>query len=897
MKIRLLTSFAFSFLFLFSCTQPKEETFQAPKNFIPSGNAELDQLRLQFRSVPTDLSNYNERGVMMKLWATSLQQQGADLGDGYVVVDDSLRAVDNYNPVFTGGAEKVLSDVDKKRYAVTVQKGLGILDSIQNHLTEENESQKLVASVGTNTASVNQTPWPNYRANAQRTGFSGAPGPTQGVVDWKFPVGLPWESSALIDGDKVYLCSPGMRNMLFTLDLKTGKVIHETKQKANLRVDQLYGTPALNSTPVLVNGKILMRELGSRGNKGDAKDIVVIDQKSGKVTKEITAGHIDYRAGYAPFDANDKYVVFPFSHHDIEEKPPVAQAFNRIICKDYEGNTHWDFNIGTTFCNPHIDKELVYVGTTSGTLYALNLEGHYVPASSKRIAWEFQAKGAVNQTVSTDEINLYFSDNAGWVYALNKYNGQLVWEKQISKITMDTHRFFSKINVENDRLYVGGADQLIYFINKKNGAIEASRELSDWVRSKPIQIGKMTYVMTMDGHLHQLNAQAEILKKVKVGDHRFFADLAYANGVLVANDANFTAFAFNPQLEKLWQFDFLKSFYNKEKERIHTDELAAGAYYQSKPTADLGMVFVGTPSRFVYGIDALSGDAVWKTELSGAVSGAPVIDHGKIYIGQQGGSDEFYCLDAKSGKVLWKQNIGWVWGSVNVSDGKIYAPGIDGYVYCLDAENGNIVWRYRTDRSTCGEPLVMGDAVYFGGWDHYLYKFNKENGDLLWKFQLSGGSDSGAPVGEDGKIFLPVGGASFRCLDATTKEVLWKPQLDGEIFNVTPGVHDGQVYISQLIGKGLGGVPVKNKIYALNKDNGQKLWEFDGAGGLTGAVIGSNDRIYSGATANPYFYCLSKEGELLWKVRMENKVEESVPALYMNRAYVLSSGGFLYAIK
>ena len=44
------------------------------------------------------------------------------------------------------------------------------------------------------------------------------------------------------------------------------------------------------------------------------------------------------------------------------------------------------------------------------------------------------------------------------------------------------------------------------------------------------------------------------------------------------------------------------------------------------------------------------------------------------------------CLDALSGELIWKQDVGWVW----VSDGLVFIPGVDGYVNCLDAESGHI---------------------------------------------------------------------------------------------------------------------------------------------------------------------------------------------------------------
>ena len=324
-----------------------------------------------------------------------------------------------------------------------------------------------------------------------------------------------------------------------------------------------------------------------------------------------------------------------------------------------------------------------------------------------------------------------------------------------------------------------------------------------------------------------------------------------------------------------------------------TDQIAGGAYYESKPTAAQGKVLIGTPSGFVYAIDSKSGKEVWKFEVGGAISGAPIIANGKVYIGTEGAEEDFYCLDLATGKMLWKQLVSWVWGSANYADGKVYIPGVDGYVNCLDAETGAILWRYRTERSTCSEPLIIGDHVYFGSWDHYLYKFQKDTGELIWKYQLSGGSDSGSPISGEGKIFLPVGGGIFRALDPETKEVLWTPDLTGKMYNVTPAYHDNTVYLSCLNGRGLGGIPIGAEVFAVNADDGQLKWTFNGGGGLTGPVVGANEAVYFGSTVSPYFFGVSAAGNadgttnLLWKVRMHNKTEESVPALYGGPCFYL----------
>jgi outer membrane protein assembly factor BamB len=336
--------------------------------------------------------------------------------------------------------------------------------------------------------------------------------------------------------------------------------------------------------------------------------------------------------------------------------------------------------------------------------------------------------------------------------------------------------------------------------------------------------------------------------------------------------------------------------------RIHTEQIAGGAYFQSKPTAANGLVFFGTPSRFVYALDASSGKEVWKFELGAAVSGAPEYHRGRIYIGQQGGENDFYCLDAKTGRPIWSQAVGWVWGSPCVDGGQVFVPEIEGWANCLDADTGAILWRYRTGRSLCTEPFVNEDTAFFGGWDRNLYAFDRETGHLRWSKNLSGGSDSGAPAIANGRIYLPVGGSQFRCVDAATGKTIWRYEMANTNFNVTPAYHEGRVYISILRGLGMGGIPVVAKVIALDAGTGKELWSHVG-GGLTGPVIGTDNRVFVASTTSPFLYCLDGKGnpdgtaKLHWAYRMGNKVEESVPCLYGDSLYILSCDGYLHAVK
>ena len=861
-----------------------------------SGDDEIDQIRADIKLYPTDESNYEYRGSMLRLWELALQQQGAIVSGRYKPVYINTSYIESIQ-------NKKQRDLAVARVAKQIEEGYLVLDSLQNEIIEEPSTaltqltpdpEYLVPPV------KNEKSWPNYQGTLSNVGFNGNDGPVYGRTAWKFPVGLAWESRPVIDGNKVYLASPGLHNILFTLDIHTGDVINSATQIPG----GTYSTPAYASTPVVLKDHILLREMGSRGHTGNAKEVAYINKNTLEVEKQIFAGHIDYRTGYAPLAANEKYIVYPFSDNHIEGIPVEAQAFSHIICKDTRtGELIRDVHVGHTFAEPLLGDDMVFIGTRSGYVYCFDASkkdsehSRVVMARDLEVTWQFKAGDAVNRKVTADANQVYFGANDGTVYCLNKETGSLIWKYTVENPVTEAFRHFSTPLVSGNKIFIGSADNNLYCLDASNGELIFKYESSDWIRACPVATETNVYFASINGDLYNIDYSGKKPKEIwtkRIGNHWVYADLALSDDKLILNNSDLYSYCIDAENgDLLWRFSIIKSFHQEDGYRVLTDQIAGGGYYQSKPTAADGKIFIGTPSRFVYAVNAETGKEIWKYELGAAISGAPVFDNHKIYIGQQGGEDDFYCLDANTGKMIWKQNVGWVWGSAAVSDGLVFVPGIDGYVNCLDADNGNIRWRFRTDKSVCSEPLIIGEHVYFGSWDSFLYKFEKKTGKLVWRLPR-GGSDSGVAIGFDGKLIIPHAGMS--CFDQETAELLWEPDLAGRIqgsLNGTPAYHDGQLFISTWAGQ----------LFALDTNTKQINWLLDGVAGITAAVVGNNGYVYCGARYNPFFYALNEKGndegstDTLFRIRLANALLESTPALYRGRAYILSSGGYLYAIE
>ncbi len=862
------------------------------------GDADIDKVRVEVKEQKTTEANFRERVLMLYMWMGALQQQGADTRSFFDLDSRYYELEPEVNNLKGSKYQEAVKQMCK-----TVDEGFEQMEKIQKELLEKGPLFTAFESETEVKGGDYSAEWSMFQANKHNNGATAAPGPSYGREKWKFPVGLGWYARPVIEGDKVYVASPGMRVTSFCLDLKTGSEIWKSSQ--NHPLFGIYKYPGIASTPLLIRDQVVLREINSHGgNKGQARNLVYLNKETGETEARRYAGHIDYRTRNAAVTGTEDVVVYPFGVHDIYAYPAVCQNLNRLVCADAQNiNKRWDFNVGDidALAEPVISSDKVFQGTMEGYVYALNLAGGQ---GDKRIAWKFKARGSVNTAVAVKTGKVYFGANSGSVYCLNESDGNLEWEFKVHKPEKGARKQFTTPVLHNNQLYVGGADKHLYCLDAATGHLIWQVDADDWIRSSPVVDETNIHFATIGGRLYNINHQGKIQWDKKISAHAIYADLVGNGDELLITDSNLMLYCFNNQGNKIWEKSILCAFTNIQGERVFTDQLSGGTFYQSKPTAAGGNLVFGTPSGFLYSVNADTGEENWKFEMGGAISVGAAIANGKVYAGQQGGERFFYCLDALTGELVWKQTVpgGWVWGSASVDDGMVYIPTVSGYAVCLDGETGQMVWMYPAAKSVPAEPAIDGDLVYFGSWSQALYAFHKKTGEIVWK-ENGIGLDSGTLIAENGKIYLPHHANIFMCFDAKSGELLSNGNENEEEkgvfsnFNASPAFVDGMAFFTARVGIGLRGVPLSSKVFCVDPETGKIHWTFPDGGGLSAPALASG-RVYIASGNTPFFYCLDqKTGKPHWIVKLGHRVEESTLCIYRKKVYVLAADGFVHAIE
>jgi len=148
---------------------------------------------------------------------------------------------------------------------------------------------------------------------------------------------------------------------------------------------------------------------------------------------------------------------------------------------------------------------------------------------------------------------------------------------------------------------------------------------------------------------------------------------------------------------------------------------------------------------------------LWQIELPGEGYSEPIVVDGTIFITGSTGDKQnrvghLFALSAKDGSVQWQMEYGPEWGasyefartSPTVVGGLVYVISGKGYVVCVDAKTGKTVWKVDTHAVYGGRNITWGIAenalIYDGkmicqpgGHDASVVALDAKTGALVWR--------------------------------------------------------------------------------------------------------------------------------------------------------------------
>ena len=301
-------------------------------------------------------------------------------------------------------------------------------------------------------------------------------------------------------------------------------------------------------------------------------------------------------------------------------------------------------------------------------------------------------------------------------------------------------------------------------------------------------------------------------------------------------------------------------------------------------------------------------ELLWKTRPSeGYIGGGATISDGRVYVStwpsmSESGNLGLFCLDNRTGEVIWKNPIGGMGGastpalspspSGSGSGDLIFVCSYPGGLYCVNASSGDTIWNETIEEDVewwAASPLVRGDTVFVNSFsDAKLLAFHI-NGTELWEIDTPGSTGKYAsPAASDGKIFFAGGDPALYCADIKNHSVLWTFNTSGTVIT-TPAIEDSRVFFA-----------TKDQMYSLDTD-GNEIWSRDFNGTISSPAVAYGNVYIGSSFAEKKLYCFNaSDGSVVRTKSVEGAILSSPAVDVENEAVyfgVNSGEGTVYALN
>ena len=326
-------------------------------------------------------------------------------------------------------------------------------------------------------------------------------------------------------------------------------------------------------------------------------------------------------------------------------------------------------NYSASKSSPAVDAERVYVGVDDGQLLALDRR-------DGAVAWRFQSRRfevelettdpahlGIHGSPAVDERNAYIGDYSGWLYAVDKRTGELVWEVQLggsigaSPVLLGEYLFIAveypvpdgqvfvlraptgevvwsspslghnphasvSIDAASGLLFVGANHGVLFCFDYVRGRQPWSFLTGGAIKSTAAVAGDTVYVTSWDGKLYGLlGATGEKRLEFAATAASMSSPAAHGDMVFFGSDDGVLRAVSRRDGSLVWAFP-------------------TQGPILSSPTViqDSALLAFGSRDKYLYLLDLATGGLRQAIELGGPVTSAPAAVGDSLFVNDDGGT-------------------------------------------------------------------------------------------------------------------------------------------------------------------------------------------------------------------------------------------------------------------
>ncbi|MGG4664326.1 outer membrane protein assembly factor BamB [Providencia vermicola] len=342
------------------------------------------------------------------------------------------------------------------------------------------------------------------------------------------------------------------------------------------------------------------------------------------------------------------------------------------------------------------------------------VENQFTPS----IVWDKSVGNGVEQFYSElapawDGSAVYAADRKGLVKAFELDSGKEIWSVDLSKRTGFLSANLSALlsgglTIDGDKIFIGTERGTVIALNKEDGQVVWDVEVAGEALSKPTVSNDLVMIHTSNGQLQALDVNSGEIKWTVNMDTpslslRGESAPAVAFGAaIVGGDNGRVSAVLLSQGQLIWQQRISQVTSSTEIGRLNDVDMS--------PIIDDGKVYAIAYNGTLAALDMRSGQILWKREL-GSVNNM-VLSGENLYLVDQ--NDRVLSVRKSDGVTLWTQEelLNRGLSAPEMYNGYLVVGDKEGYLHWLDMNTGGFVAQNKLNSSGIhARPVVAGDKL------------------------------------------------------------------------------------------------------------------------------------------------------------------------------------------
>jgi len=208
--------------------------------------------------------------------------------------------------------------------------------------------------------------------------------------------------------------------------------------------------------------------------------------------------------------------------------------------------------------------------------------------------------------------------------------------------------------------------------------------------------------------------------------------------------------------------------------------------------------------------------------------------------------NEPLSLDLKSGNINWTFHGGYsgqdclTCSSPTVANDRIYFGGLDGFAYALNAQSGKLIWKRDLGAKVTTSAAIQGTDLYFGTAKRHLYRLNADSGEVLGDTETQA-TPNGRLLLVENSLLAFLGDEIFASFELDLKKVRWSSEASKQWTSARPYLWHDVVLAGN-----------RRELVAFRALDGVRQWSHQFPETIRG-IGTSSDVLYVGTLAGPVF--------------------------------------------